>query len=99
MKDWYNDEDGVSRLIGAGTPDQTPNVSSADDSQYIRPYRINLNNSNLVRDGYRWTAAHYLEPIAIQHFIITAENSSDLSTSVIYQNPGWPLEANSGALD
>ncbi|WP_299576751.1 RagB/SusD family nutrient uptake outer membrane protein [uncultured Sunxiuqinia sp.] len=99
MQNWFVDEDGESRLIEAGTPDQTPNVSSSSESEYLRPYRINLSNTNLVRDGYRWTSAHYLDPIAIQHFIITAENTSDLTTSVIYQNPGWPLEANSGAID
>ena len=50
-----------------------------------------------MQDGYHWNTAHYLEPIAIQHFIITSENSSDLTSSVIYQNPGWPLVANQGA--
>lgn len=99
MEDWFVDEDGNTRLIEPGTPDQTANVSGSSESEYLRPYRINLSSSNLVRDGYRWTAAHYLEPIALQHFIITAESSSDLTSSAIYQNPGWPLEANSGAID
>lgn len=99
MQNWYLNEDGNSRLIEAGTPNQTSNVSKSSESEYLRPYRVNLASSNLVLDGYRWTPAHYLEPIAIQHFIITAENTSDLSSSVIYQNPGWPLEANSGAID
>lgn len=97
MQKWYQDEDGNSQLIEAGTPDQTANISKSSESEYMRPYRVNLASSNLVLDGYRWTAAHYLSPIAIQHFIITAENSSDLTTSTIYQNPGWPLQANEGA--
>jgi len=92
MQEWYKGD-----LIEAGTAGKTPNVSKKSESAYLRPYRINLNSSNFVQDGYRWTAAHYLEPIAIQHFIITSENSADLSTSVIYQNPGWPLVANQGA--
>lgn len=99
MKDWFVDNQGNSRLIEAGTPGKTANVSKSSESAYLRPYRINLASSNLVLNGYRWTAAHYLDPIAIQHFIITAENTSDLSTSVIYQNPGWPLTANGGATD
>ena len=40
--------------------------------------------------------AHYLDPIAIQHFLITSENNN-LESSPIYQNPGWPLTANEGA--
>lgn len=99
MQDWFVDEDGESRLVEPGTDGKTPNVSSSADSEYMRPYAVNVDNSNLVLNGYRWTQAHYLTPIAIQHFIITAENAGDLSSSVIYQNPGWPLQANSGALD
>ena len=99
MQDWYVDEDGESRLVEPGTDGKTPNVSSSADSEYMRPYTVNVDNSNLVLNGYRWTQAHYLTPIAIQHFIITSENAGDLTSSVIYQNPGWPLQANSGALD
>ena len=99
MQDWYKDENGNSRLIEAGTSGQTANISKSSESEYMRPYRVNLASSNQVLDGYHWTAAHYLSPIAIQHFIITAENTSDLTTSTIYQNPGWPLEANSGATE
>ena len=92
MQVWYE-----GKLIEAGTPDKTANVSKKSESSYLRPYRINLNSSNFVQDGYRWTAAHYLEPIAVQHFIITSQNPADLNSSVIYQNPGWPLVANQGA--
>lgn len=99
MQDWYKNTDGTSRLIEAETPGKTANVSKKSESLYLRPYRVNLATTNLVRDGYRWANAHYLEPIAIQHFIITASNTSDLSTSVIYQNPGWPLIANQGATE
>ena len=42
--------------------------------------------------------AHYLNPIAITHFRITASNPNDLSTSIIYQNPGWPIQANEGPI-
>lgn len=99
MQDWYKNTDGSSKLIEAGTVGKTANVSKKSESVYLRPYRVNLATTNLVRDGYRWATAHYLEPIAIQHFIITATNTSDLTTSVIYQNPGWPLTANSGATE
>jgi hypothetical protein len=99
MQDWYKNTDGTSKLIEAGTPGKTANVSKKSESLYLLPYRVNIAPTNLVLNGYRWTPAHYLEPIAIQHFIITATNSSDLTTSVIYQNPGWSLTANSGAIE
>ena len=99
MQDWYKNTDGTSKLIEAETAGKTANVSKKSESLYLRPYRINLAAGNFVKDGYKYTPAHYLEPIAIQHLIITAGNTSDLGTSVIYQNPGWPLEANKGAID
>lgn len=97
MQEWYKNADGTSKLIEAGTAGKTANVSKKSESLYLRPYRITLASSNLVRDGYSWANAHYLEPIAVQHLIITATNPSDLSTSVIYQNPGWSTTANEGA--
>ena len=99
MQDWYKNTDGSSKLIEAETPGKTANVSKKSESLYLRPYRINLTAQNLVKDGYKFTPAHYLDPIAIQHLLITAGNTSDLETSAIYQNPGWPLEANKGAID
>ena len=99
MEEWYKSANGTSVLIPAETPGKTANVSKESESQYLRPYRINLTASNFVRDGYKWAFAHYLEPIAIQHFLITSTNSTDPSTSVIYQNPGWPMEANKGAIN
>ncbi len=98
MQSWYVDKDGKALLIEADTPGKTANVSKKAESQYLRPYRINLSASNLAKDGYRWAYAHYLEPIAIQHFII-ASPSADVNSSAIYQNPGWPLAANAGALE
>ncbi|MCK3685597.1 RagB/SusD family nutrient uptake outer membrane protein [Maribellus sp. YY47] len=100
MQNWYFDaEEGESRLVEPGTAGKTANISSSAASEYMRPYGVNVDNSNLVLNGYRWTEAHYLTPIAIQHFIITASTPTDLTSSVIYQNPGWPLQANSGAIE
>ena len=99
MKNWYNDtENGHSLLIEPGANGKTANVSSHTESMYLRPYRINTSSNNLVKDGYSWAMAHYLDPIAINHFIITASTPSDLNTSTIYQNPYWPMTANSGAI-
>ncbi|MBZ4188876.1 RagB/SusD family nutrient uptake outer membrane protein [Niabella beijingensis] len=66
------------------------NVSPKSFSKYLSPYHIFSNNR--VYNGYRWNMAHYLEPIAIQHFLITG--NGDAARSPLYQNPGWPLTAN-----
>jgi len=50
--------------------------------------------SDLAYNGYRWTMAHYLNPIANEHFLITSADFSDPEKSVIYQNPGWPYTSN-----
>ena len=95
MQQWYVDSKGVSRLIEADTPGKTANVSKSSESPYLRPYRINLSATNLFRDGYSWNPAHYLEPIAVQHFLITSPDGTP-EKSVIYQNPGWSTQANTG---
>ncbi|TZF81489.1 RagB/SusD family nutrient uptake outer membrane protein [Pedobacter sp. BS3] len=70
-------------------------VSAPSLSPYLRVYQ--KTPTSLVYNGYRWTMAHYFNPIAIQHFLITSKNN-DVSTSPIYQNPGWPLDANEGPI-
>lgn len=69
------------------------NVSPKEFSKYFAPYHILSNNR--VYDGYRWKMAHYLDPIAVQHFLITGSGESSQST--LYQNPGWPVQAGMGA--
>lgn len=95
MQNWYV-SNGKSTLIPAGTSGKTANVSRESESVYLRPYRINLSSNNLVLNGYSWVPAHYLSPIALNHFTITSEDGNP-ANSVIYQNPGWPLTANQGA--
>lgn len=96
--DEYVDEKGASLLIEEGTSDKQGNVSNRKNSKYIRPNQI-IKTNNKLYDGYNWSPANYLEPISIKHFLITASNPSDLSTSPIYQNPQWSLEANTPAID
>jgi len=88
MQNWY-DPSTLKYDIGDAS-----NVSSPNISQYLRPYE--MTTTSLAFNGYRWTMAHYLHPIAIHHFLITASDGQDVSTSPIYQNPGWPTTANSG---
>lgn len=97
MSAWYEDEDGNSLLREPGDSG-VPNVSSSEESLYLMPYRINIGSGNPVSDGYSWAFAHYLAPIATEHFLITPTGeSSGTSSSVIYQNPGWSIESGTGA--
>ena len=69
----------------------TGNMSPESDGVYILPNRISMKN-NLVFEGYNWCEAHYLNPLAQSVFRQTASgDKTDLSTSVVYQNPGWPM--------
>jgi hypothetical protein len=92
MQNWYKNDDGSSQLI-YGT--DKANVSSPERSMYLRPYE--KVSTSLVYNGYKWSMAHYLQPIAVQHFLITASDGKTVSTSPIYQNPGWPTVAGEGA--
>lgn len=89
MKDWYKDEKGASVL--KARPESDPNVSPESASMYLRPYQI-VEANNKFFNGYNWTDAHYLTPIAFQHFLI-GSSDGNADNSVIYQNPGWPIEA------
>lgn len=69
------------------------NVSPESFGKYLAPYHVLPNNR--VYNGYRWMMAHYLDPIAVQHFLITG--NGDVNASPLYQNPGWPVQAGLGA--
>ena len=89
----YVDANGKS-LIKVDPADG--NVSPESVSEYLRPYQIvSINNS--FYNGFNFIEAHYLEPIAQSNFRQTSTDKSDLTKSIIYQNPGWPLVAGQGA--
>lgn len=74
------------------------NMSSKDLSKYICPYqKVTSNNSIAKQGGFLFSKAQYLEPIGAAAFRQTAVDPNDFSTSVIYQNPGWKIEASTGA--
>lgn len=95
MQNWYIDENTGESILIYGLDNPESNVSSPERSLYLRPYE--KSSKSLALDGYRWVMAHYLSPIAIQHFLITS-NNNDVEASPIYQNPGWPVVPNEGAL-
>lgn len=75
----------------------SPNVSNRASGDYVCPYRVKQTNS--MYNGYTWTKAYYLSPIGQDHFAQTASNMDDLSTSVIYQNPYWPVQSGQAAIE
>ena len=92
--------DGSTNLAMVDVEGGKGNISSKEISgDYIRPYQISKIN-NEVFDGYKFTPAHYLSPIAQSVFRQTAAgDQTDLNTSVVYQNPGWPKIAGQGPTD
>lgn len=89
----FKDKDGKDLVkvdVNGGTGNMSDQILSG---VYIRPYQISKVN-NSVFDGYKFTPAHYLSPLPQSVFRQTASgDKSDLNTSVIYQNPGWPKVA------
>ena len=73
------------------------NMSSPDLSNYILPYEKNTNGEIAKQKGFKFTPAHYLEPISVDVFRQTAVDKSDFTTAVVYQNPGWSYQASTGA--
>lgn len=86
MKDIYG-----SRLIYGGEVSSNT-VSDPALSEYLRIHQISSNN--MYYNGYYFTEAHYLNPIAAEHFLISSPDGKTPANSPIYQNPGWPLEGN-----
>lgn len=82
MKSWYTDKQIVYGATSTGAI-----VSDPALSVYLRPQEIRSNASSYV--GAKWTMAHYLSPIAVQHFTISSDDGG-IAGSPIYQNPGWP---------
>ncbi len=88
LKDRY-----AAGLLLADQADPTKNtMSSPTLSMYMRPYQIVIANNNFY-NGLFFCEAHYLEPIALEHFLDTSSDGSTTSTSPIYQNPGWLVES------
>ncbi len=91
---------GQTNLVVVSVADGKGNMSDKSISgDYIRPYQISSVN-NSVFNGYHFTPAHYLSPLPQSTFRQTASgDQTDLSTSNVYQNPGWPMIAGEGATD
>lgn len=75
----------------------TGNMSSPTLSNYIIPYERTSNGDIAKQNGFKFTPAHYLDPVGMAIFRQTATDKNDFTTAVVYQNPGWGYQANIGA--
>lgn len=73
------------------------NVSNRSLSEYLRPYEKNMTNNNVFRNGYVWHLAHYLRPLPIRQFLLTASDNASVDLSSLYQNPYWPTTTDMAA--
>lgn len=74
------------------------NMSDRSLGNYIVPYEKRPETSSIAaQKGFLFEKANYLTPISMATFRETASNPGDLSSSVVYQNPGWDYQANTSA--
>lgn len=85
MQEWYDND----KIVCDGST--KANLSSPSSSEYLRPFQ--KRTVQHCYNGFTWSIAHYLEPIAIKHMMVTASDGATVSDSPIYQNPYWPVAA------
>lgn len=68
-------------------------VSQKNISKYLHPLQVS--STSAAYEGYNFPKQHYLEPIPISEFLLTVDGATGVST--IYQNPGWPSNADGTA--
>lgn len=73
----------------------TPNVSAPSRSEYYRPTEVNSTNN--FYNGLTWHMAHYLDPLPIRQFLLTATDHASVDQSPLYQNPYWSTTAGEAA--
>lgn len=90
MEDWYPD------AVTDGSVNA--NMSSPELSEYFRPHEVNMVNNDFA-DGLTWRMAHYLDPLPLKQFLLTASDYASPDKSPLYQNPYWPMESGVPALE
>lgn len=103
MEGWYyedKDGDGYGDGVGVGNftllnDGSTSAVVSSPElthSEYVRPHEWNM-VQNDFKNGLTWHMAHYLQPMPIRQFLLTASDHASVELSPLYQNPYWPTES------
>lgn len=62
-------------------------LSPASDGNNLRMYH----NNSLAANGYTFDESNYLSPLSYDVFRLACTTEGDVSTTVVYQNPGWPV--------
>jgi len=88
----FNLWDEMYKMYKASERDETI-VTQSNISKYIRPLQVSATSA--AYSGYNFPRQHYLEPIPISEFLLTGEGVA--KDSPLYQNPGWPQEADGPA--
>lgn len=78
--------DGAAEILG---------LSPESDGKYLRLY----SRDNLMVNGYTFDPANYLSPLSYDVFRLACETEGDVSTTVVYQNPDWPITAGEYSLN
>lgn len=95
--DMHNDAAYSGKLVYDGDGSgKSATTSSPRLSNYLRPQEINTTNNSFL-GGLTWHMAHYLEPLPIRQFLLTASDHATVENSVLYQNPYWPTVAGHAA--
>ena len=95
--DMHNDPAYSGKLFYYGDGSgKSATTSSPRLSNYLRPQEINTINNSFL-GGLTWHMAHYLEPLPIRQFLLTASDHATVENSVLYQNPYWPTVAGHAA--
>jgi hypothetical protein len=88
MQSWYKN------IVSDGSG--SANLSSSSLSEYYRPHEVIMVNNN-YKNGLTWHMAHYLEPLPLRQFLLTASDHATIDLSPLYQNPYWPTTTDSPA--
>lgn len=91
----YFKKDGKSIIVSDGS--EKANVSDKALGKYLRPYQV-IKVNNDMYNGYTFYQAHYLSPFSYREMVLCSPNG-DVNNSNLYQNPGWPTEANGKAME
>ena len=90
MEGWYYDV----KIVADGS--SAANVSSPELSEYFRPHEV-IKVGNEYYNGLTWHMAHYLQPLPLRQFLLTAPDHATMEDSPLYQNPYWPMTADQPA--
>ena len=94
---YYDDVTGECSLVEQAPGVGAANISSRENSKYLRPY-MTVQENNQLWDGLKWQKAHYLAPLGVKDLTLTSEDGT-VANSVSYQNPYWPTQASEAATE